>query len=336
MATGQVWMLSAQGGYFANPALSRNLYKVSQPNVIFEQFVDEEENFGKSRGDILDYNKVFNVNVSGSELVEGVRIPQANFTIGRGRVVAKEYGLAIPWTSKYALLSQFEPEDPIQSALTDDRAKTHDRVFARNFKGSLVKYIPTGTAGSPTATWDLSPTLGADGIQYTTSTSATRDLQLFDLKNIVDAFRKGVFGASATGAAQPVKPFTGTDFAMIAAVDTCRAIFDDPDFEEAIKYGDPQRLWNGENGRIYATRIFMEQYNLSLLGTSGYKGAGMMFGKQTVKRITVVPPEMRRAIPGDYGRDLGMCWYSVFGSDTIWKYNVTSEPMNSIVEIASA
>ena len=68
MPTGQVWFLSSQGGYFANPKLSRSLYKVSQPMVVFEQYVDEDEDFGKGRGDTLDFNKIYNIQTAGGEL----------------------------------------------------------------------------------------------------------------------------------------------------------------------------------------------------------------------------------------------------------------------------
>jgi N4-gp56 family major capsid protein len=335
MPTGQVWYLSASGGYFANPKLSMNLRTVGQPRTRFRQFTETKESFGKSMGDVLDFNKVMNVQTAGGKLTEGVPIPKTQITINRGQCTAYEYGNAIPWTSKFETLSQFDTNDPIQNALVNDNTKTIDRVVKTEFAKSRVKYVPTGTVGAPTATWEISTTTNAAG-EYVATATATRDFALWDLKNIVDALKKGVFGSYA---ATPVATYDGKDYVAISGVDGARAIKDDPDFEEVVKFGDPDRFWNGEVGRIYSTRLVEETNILSTLGASGYKGEMFIFGAETVMEITVVNDEIRRSIPGDFGREKAMAWYSLLGFTPIWPGSGIvsgSEPMATIVHVTSA
>ena len=332
MPTGQVWYLSASGGYFANPKLSMNLRTVGQPRTRFRQFTESKESFGKSMGDVLDFNKVMNVQTAGGKLTEGVPIPKTQITINRGQCVAYEYGNAIPWTSKFETLAQFDTNDPIQNALVNDNTKTVDRVVKSEFAKSRVKYIPTGSAGSPTATWEISTTLV--GGEYTASAKATRDFSVWDLKNIVDALKKGVFG---TNTATPVATYDGKDYVAISGVDGARAIKDDPDFEEIVKFGDPDRFWNGEVGRLYSARLVEETNILGTLGTSGYKGEMFIFGAETVMEITVINDEIRRSIPGDFGREKAMAWYALLGFTAIWPgSSLTTEPMATIVHVTSS
>jgi len=333
MPTGQVWSLTASGGYFANPKLSMNLRTVGQPRTRFRQFTENKEAFGKSMGDVLDFNKVMNVQTSGGQLTEGVSIPKTQITINRGQCRAYEYGNAIPWTSKFETLSQFDTNDPIQNALVNDNTKTIDRVVKAEFAKSRIKYIPTGTVGSPTATWEVSTTTNASG-EYVATATATRDFSLWDLKNCVDALKKGVFG---TNVGTPVATYDGKDYVAISGVDGARAIKDDPDFEEVVKFGDPDRFWNGEVGRIYSTRLVEETNCLSTLGTSGYKGEMFIFGAETVMEITVINDEIRRSIPGDFGREKAMAWYALLGFTPIWPgNNLTSEPCATIIHVTSA
>jgi len=331
--TGQVWYLSASGGYFANPKLSMNLHTVSQPRLRFRQFTDRKDDFGKSEGDILDFNKVFNVRTRGGRLTEGVPIQKTSIRIGRGQCIATEYGNAIPWTSKYETLSQFDGVDPLTNALTNDQGKVVDEEVKIQFANSRIKYIARGTPTQPTATWDTAPTFDASTGEYVTSVAAQRHIQLWDLKNCVDALKKGVYGG-ARGSQVPT--YDGMDYVCVGSVDFVRKIKDDPDFEEAAKYGDPDRLWDGEAGRIYGCRIVEENHLLEYLGTTSYGGQAFVFGAETVKEIRVIPEEIRRAIPGDYGRAKGMAWYGILGWKIIWEFNATTEPDGRIIHITSS
>jgi N4-gp56 family major capsid protein len=332
---GQVWYLNPSGGFFANPKLSMNLRTVGQPRTRFRQFTENRDSFGKAMGDKLDFDKVMNVQTAGGALTEGVPIPKTQITISRGTCTATEYGNAIPWTSKFETLSQFDTNDPIQNALVNDNSKTIDLMVKRNFAKSRIKYIPTGTVGSPTATWEVSTTTNTAG-EYVATTVATRDVSLWDLKNIVDALKKGVFG---TNVGAPVATYDGKDYVAISGVDGARAIKDDPDFEEVVKFGDPDRFWNGEVGRIYSTRLVEETNCLGMLGgASGtYKGEMFVFGAETVMEITVVNDEIRRSIPGDFGREKAMAWYCLVGFEPIWPgASLSTEPMATIVHVTSA
>jgi hypothetical protein len=46
----QRWAVSADGGYLANPQLSKELRVAAQPLMRFRQFVRPEPGFGKKKG----------------------------------------------------------------------------------------------------------------------------------------------------------------------------------------------------------------------------------------------------------------------------------------------
>ena len=85
---------------------------------------------------------------------------------------------------------------------------------------------------------------------------------------------------------------------------------DDPDWEDAAKFGDPERLFSGEAGRYYNARIVVETNFLSsTLGTGAFKGSALFFGDDPIVEGVAVPMELRAKIATDYGRDPGLAWY---------------------------
>jgi hypothetical protein len=112
---------------------------------------------------------------------------------------------------------------------------------------------------------------------------------------------------------------------------------DDPDWEEVIKYADPERFLNGEVGRIYATR-FVETNNTNALsngvGTSSVLGEAVFFGSDSVIEGVAIPEEVRVKIPVKYGRDKGIAWYALLGFARVW--DLTSDKEEHIVRVASS
>jgi hypothetical protein len=161
-----------------------------------------------------------------------------------------------------------------------------------------VIYTPTGATDSPAATWGTSGTAGG---------TASRDWQVWDLRNIVDALQYGVYGSSASA---PVEPWDGVNYICIGSVPAMRALKDDPDWEKAQYYGDPEKLFSGETGRIYGTRCVANNNdnlgNSGKIGTTAYKGEAVIFGNDPVMEIVATMEEIREAIPGDFGRDMAL------------------------------
>jgi len=311
---GQIWSLNASGGYLANPKLSKTLRQASQPMFKFRQFTRLEKAIGKGKGDTVDFNKVSNIQTAGAAISEASRIPESNILLRRGQLIMQEYGNSIPYTGKLDDLSEFSVDNMITVALRNDLAKAMDLAVATKFKESDISYTPTSASAG---------TFDVDG---TVDTAGTANLSLFHVKEIVDAMKTGIYSTVGTG--NPVPPWDGENYVCIASVKALRGIKDDPDFEEVVKYADPERLLTGEVGRIYGVR-FIETNNTGALsngvGTSDVLGEAVFFGADPVIEAVAISEEIRAKIPEDYGRSKGVAWYALLGFENVWDFSTDGE-----------
>ena len=320
---GQVWSVSATGGYLANAKLSKTMRHATQPLFKFRQFTRMEKAIGKGKGDTVDFNKVSNIQTAGGSISEASRIPESNILIRRGQLVMQEYGNSIPYTGKLDDLSEFSVDNLITMALRNDMAKTLDSAVASKFKESDISYTPTSSSAG---------TFDVDG---TVNTTATANLSVFHVKEIVDAMKTGIYSSVGTG--NPVPPWDGENYICIASVKALRGIKDDPDFEEVMKYADPERLLTGEVGRFYGVRFIETNHTSSLsngVGTSSVLGEAIFFGSDPVIEAVAVAEEIRAKIPEDYGRSKGVAWYGLMGFENVWDFSTDSE--DHIVVVRSA
>jgi N4-gp56 family major capsid protein len=201
----------------------------------------------------------------------------------------EEYGNSVPYTGKLDDLSEFSVDNIITRALRDDMAKVLDAAVATVFKTTDVSYSPTSASAG---TWAVNGSVA----------SATSSLNLFHVKEVIDAMKNGLFGSG--NSANPVPPYDGENYVCIASVSALRQLKDDPDFEEVMKYADPERLLVGEVGRIYGCRFI---------------------GADPVIEAVAVPEEIRAKIPEDYGRSKGIAWYGLMGFEKVWDYSTDGE-----------
>jgi len=308
---GQVWQEVTLGGYFANPRLSRQLRYSAIPLMKFRQFAKVFAEVGKNKGDKLEFLKISRIATAGGPISESARIPETNFTIKKDYITVTEYGNSIPYTGKLEALSEFDVTNPIQRVLRDDMALTLDKACGDAFKSAKVIYTPTSTGyylttnGTPGGVADV-------------------NLRVSDVKNIIDWFRSN-----------NIPPYDGTDYICIASVKALRGIMDDSNWVEASKYGDPERLFAGEVGRIYQCRFILETNVLSnAVGQNGVLGEAIFFGEDAVAEGIVIPAELRAKIPDDYGRSKGIAWYYLGGFKKIWDYETDGE--EHIIYVTSA
>lgn len=312
---GQVWSVSADGGYLANSVLSKQLRKVSQPIQKFRQFTRMEPGYGKGKGDTILFNRISNIEVAGGTLTESQRIPETKITIGRGTVTVNEYGNSIPYTGKLELLSEFSVDNIVTTALRDDMGKVLDAAVADVFQTASVKYTPTGTSTNPTSTIATSGTAGA---------TATRHVDIFDIEEIVDYMTQILF----------TPKYDGDNYVCVGSRYALRKIWDSEEFQEAAKFGDPERLFAGEIGRFYNMRFVEETNTLSTtLGSTAYRGELVCFGADPVVEGMALPEEIRAKIPEDYGRSKGVAWYGLMGWALTWDTGSAGEA--KIVHVTS-
>jgi N4-gp56 family major capsid protein len=330
-APGQSFMTQGAGAYFTNQTLSKELRSVAQPLARFRQFCRRDPQFGKRSGSKLLFNKLSNLAAdasTGAIIAEGQPIPRDGFTTTQGECLAVPSGQGIPWTEEYEVQSEFEPRDPIESRAVDHMAKAMDYRASVPFTSAPVIYTPTGATSALRGY-----TLVEDGVAD--AVVGARAVELWDLKNIADIARSGRYGLD-TGTVRypPIPPYDGANYALIADVSLARAIKDDASWENAQFYGDPDKLFTGETGRIYGVRVIEENHLLDVLPNSAQGGQGIFIGDDPAIECVVTPEEVRIDIPRDFGRDLAMAWYYLGGFARIW--DVATDGDNRIIRIDGA
>lgn len=279
------------------------------------QFTRPIDSFGKSRGDRVDFDKVSNVQTSGGKLTETVKMPVTKFQIVKDTLIIDEYGNSVDYTGKLEAIAEFNINNPTQKALRDDMAKVLDKAVIDELKLTRVKVIGDGATS---IAWDT------DG---TASTTATSNLTVFHVKEIIDGLKTGDFGTAGTNDFNPVMPFTGPDgeYVALMSIKASRGIKDDGEWEEWLKYTRPEALMKGEVGRLYGCRVVESNHVAALSNSlaSGTTGDALFFGDDPIVEGVAVPEELRGKIPQDYGRDKGLAWYFLGGWKLTWRTSTT-------------
>jgi len=317
MADSQYWATNADGGYLANDRLSSQLRYALEPLMKFRQFVDVHEGWGKGKGDTVFWNKLSNVSTAGGTLDETSTMPAHQFTIGRGTIALSEWGNSIPYTGKLEALSEWDVTNPVQRVLRKDMAEVLDKACGKQFRLTQRKYTPltatTGTYYSRAA----GNTLG--------SIAAAAKITATHVKEVIDQLKKN-----------KIPKYDGENYVAIGSVQALSDIKKSSDWEDAAKYGDPERLFSGEVGRYYGCRFVEENNYLSnTLGSGVTTGEMVIFGAEAVAEGVAVPEEVRAKIPTDYGRSKGLAWYAILGFEKIWKATDTDQD-DHIIHISSS
>ena len=315
--TGQNWQTASEGGYLANPKLSREIRKAALPLLRFRQFVRPEPGFGKNVGDRVEILRVSDAQTPGGQLNETDEIPVTKVLISKTAITVTEYGNAIQYTGKLEALAEFDPENIVQEALRRDMATVLDKACGQAFWSTPYVYTPTGTYASPSYTFTTNGTPGA---------TATRNIMAWDVRQIVKLMKSKTLR---------IPPYDGENFICITSIGAASAILDDKDFIEAAKYGDPERLFSGELGRYHKVR-FIEENNFlnDTLGNTEYAGEMVFFGLDPVVELVVVPEEIRADIPKDVGRFKKLAWYYLGGFGlSFWE---AGTGLCRVIKVASA
>jgi N4-gp56 family major capsid protein len=294
------------------------------PLMKFRQFTDEKEGWGMHKGDTLYFDKASLVDTAGGTLVETNTMPENQFSIGRGTITLSEWGNSIPWTGKLEALDQLNAlGNTVNKVLRQDMAQVLDKACGINFKQSWVKYICKSSNSGNFETRAADATLAS-----VASNLAKYNPTVYHIQECVDWLRR-----------ENIPPYDDEDYVGIFSVNALRGIYDDGAFQDAAKYGDPERLFSGEVGRIYNCRCIREtNYLVNTLGSSSGTnalGEGVIFGEETVMEGIAIPEELRQKIPTDYGRSKGLAWYGILGWERVWKQSDTNQTEH-IIHLTSA
>lgn len=296
------WGFDAPTGVFKSHEMSAALRKAAIAETKFMQFVHPEPGYGKKSGDTITITRISNLTVPTSgKLSENVKIPEDALTITTVAITVTEWGRAVPYTSFAEDLSMFDIENICQRALKDQMKQILDNAVAATFTGSSVKIqaTPDGVASIQFGTTGVAPA------------QALANLNVYHVEQIRDYMFSTLH----------IPPYEGDDYVALVSTKAKRGVINDPAWEVWHKYTDPEAKWNGELGRIENCR-FVEINNTSALsaslGSGGILGGAVFFGADAVAMAVVTDPELRAAIPGDFGRQKAVAWYGILNFGVIW------------------
>lgn len=296
------WQFDAPTGVYKNHEMSENLRYAAIAKTIFMPFVRPESGYGRKMGESITISRISTLTVPTSgKLSETEKIPEDNLSMSTKAITVSEWGRSVPFTSLSDDLGKFNMENIVQKTLRDQMAITLDNAVAAAFVGTdnKVKAIPTGVAAL---------TFDTDG---TASSTATANLNVYHVEQIRDYMFSTL----------RVPTLPGGDYVCICSTKAKRGLVNDPNWETWHKYTDPQSKYNSEIGRIEGIR-FIETNNLSALssskGSGGVLGEAVFFGEDAVAMAVVQDPELRAAIPQDFGRQKSIAWYGVLDFGVVW------------------
>lgn len=284
------------GGFMFSPNLSDVLRNAVQPLCKFRQFCDVKDTSQQKlhRGDTFHWNTYGNVATPGGALVEGVAIPKTTFPVVQGTLTITEYANAAEYSGKLDNLSYHPVKEIIDRALMNDCRKVLDTAAYAQFNRTVLNVVPAG--GNHAS--DI--VLTQNGVPaFKNDIALTAD----HVVNIVDGVMKE----------RNIPAYVGEDYVAIGRPTSFSRL--KKELQNLKQYTETGygMILSGEIGR-YAGCRFVEQTNIDKKNWSNGKSDEIFFlGDDCVAEAAVIPEEMRGAIPGDFGRLMGVCWYYLGG-----------------------
>jgi N4-gp56 family major capsid protein len=308
---GQVWAVSAEGGYLYSDELSEYLRAQAQPLTKFRQLCDAEDGSmkGLNRGEKFYWNTFSNIGAQGRRLDERQPMPESGVTLSQKSLTVYEAGNSIPYTGKLEALGKQDIRKYIDRALRDDARKYFDIEAFAQFKRTLLRVAPT----SGTSTTAI--TLTTNGA---TATTNNVELRSGHIKALSDTMKE-----------RNVPAFTGGDYAFISHPSTYRTFKNDLESVKQYTETGLGHIFEGEIGRYEGFRFVEQTFipkggaddsttfdpytNTADAWNNAKSSWGFALGGDTVTEAIVVPEEIRAKIPGDFGRSKGIAWYYLGG-----------------------
>ncbi len=296
------WVPDIPGGPLRNRALSKKMRKASIAETKALQFIKAEPGFGRKMGETITIARARNITVPGSAILSrNGKIPVDQMPLAQTQITLQKFGRAVEFDEDTVVLSYFDPNDFIQGALMKQMKLSLDATAFGAFKGCQIRYAPQSAVGG-TFTTDAG----------STPATATFNVGVAHLKLIRDYMAATIH----------VEPYEGDDWIALSATKALRGVKDDPEFMAWRQYIQPEMaFYRGEAGMVEHIRL-IEIVNGN--GLAGNKGTGsvlgemVIFGSDPVVMIEAVTPELRRAIPGNFGLQHSIAWYGMLNFGEVW------------------
>jgi N4-gp56 family major capsid protein len=312
------WSLDAPSGVFKNHALSAKVREAAVADSKFMNYVDVEPGYGKKQGENVTITRVKNIaEPTTAKFGERDRVPIDTFSVNTKSITVSYWGRGVEYTEQAELLTHFDLSDKIQRKLKQQMQLTLDTGAAAAFKEAKVKYIPTSLTGG---------VFDTDG---TASTSATENLTVSHVKVIRDQLMDTYHTPGYRG---------GERYICLASVKALRGIKNDPEFQAWLRYNSADEAFRrGVVGTI-ENIDFVEVNHTNALannkGTGSVLGEAVFFGDDAVAMAIVYDPELRAAIPGNFGLQNAVAWIGMLEFGIIW--DTANDGEARIIHVTSA
>ena len=295
------WAFDAPSGTYKNSAISSKLRYAAIAEAKMMQFVKAEPGFGKHMGQTLNIYRWKNITVPTSAVLdENTKIPIDTLSMSSTSITIQELARGVEYTSLSQDLSKFDPESGAQKKLKDQMKLVLDSLAATAFKTAKVIFQPTSLTGG---TWTTNGTPSVSALSNAT----------IDHCGIIRDYMTDTLN---------VPYYCGEEYVGLASTKFLRGIKNDPNFIEWRKYIQPgDVLFKSEVGKVEGIR-FVEVNNTAALsnskGASGVLGEAVIFGDDGVAMIELQTPELRAAIPGNFGLQKAVAWYGQLAFGLVW------------------
>jgi len=309
MAT-TVWVPFGSGGVMAAPQLSKEMLELAQYELQFDPFCDLADDYGPGKGDIYYWGVDQDLSgapttFAGATLNETSLIPKYKWTQIRDSVTVVEVGSGASLTNFAQTLSAINLDKRTRRRLKNQMVRVFDNGAATAFKATDIKYSPTGAAAG---TFSTTGTAGA---------AVTNNLTSYHFRESAD-YRYTTLRA---------EPWDDEgNYICITTRKGVRALYDDPDWQEAKKYADAKGLMKGEMGQYYKFRI-LETNDTNALSTKGSGGPcaeAVFFGAEAVTKAVAQAPIIT-AEEKDHGRFVEIAWRSILAYGLTYDYTTVGK-----------
>lgn len=294
------WAFDAPSGTYKSHAMSTQLRQAAIAETKFMQFVSPEPGYGKNAGESITITRVSNLAVpTNGRITENQKIPEDDLVITTIAITVSEWGRSVPYTSLSKDLSKFDIENIIQRTLKDQMKLVLDNAAAAAFKTGKIKAAADGVASISFATNGVAPA------------QAVANLNVYHVEQIRDYMFSTL----------NVPAYEGDDYIGLVSTKAKRGVMQDPAWEPWHRYTDPEAKYNSEIGRLENCRFIEINHTGALSGSIGLNsvvGEAVFFGADAVAIVSAEDPELRAAIPGDFGRSKAVAWYGILEFGQIW------------------
>ena len=275
---------------------SKDIMFQAQPVLRFDQFAQVKTDLSATPGKQITFFKYNNL-TAGGILTEGTPLATKALAGSQVSIAVYEYGNAVA-VSNMLLVTAF-------TDVMADTAKLLGQDYAKVIDG-LARDVLEAGAGSTVFANDRA---NADAV------TSTDYLTLEEIKDAVEVL--------ATNNSQKIN---NDHWVCFVHPHQSRRLRDDADWITVGKL-DPQRMYNGEIGRIDDV-IFIETTQVSIDANEAATPVdvynAIMIGDQAFGKAVALPVEMRDNGVVDFGRERDLAWYTICGYGVLNSDNIVS------------